>query len=201
MIVANSDNVYQLASYDANNATVIVGVGGYDVSRDLTFATPIYTENINLLATSANGEADLDITVKYEDGTNEDVQNAKVADWHASEADGTEAVYGLGRVNMSSNDIAGERNFRLFEIPVTAKRNSKVQSVSINNKATGTYLTVLGVNAKDEQTSGIDNLTADKDGKTIIAYYNLQGQEVKNAANGLYIVRYADGTSAKLFIK
>lgn len=201
LIVANSGNVYELAPYTGNNATEIVGVGGYDVSRDITFVTPIYTETINLLATSANGEADLDITVKYEDGTNEDVQNAKVADWHASEADGTEAVYGLGRVNMSSNDIAGERNFRLFEVPVTAKRNSKVQSVNINNKAAGTYLTVLGVNAKDEQTSGINSLTADKEGKTIVAYYNLQGQEIKNAANGLYIVRYADGTSAKLYIK
>lgn len=201
LIVANSGNVYELAPYTGNNATVIVGVGGYDVSRDITFVTPIYTETINLLATSANGEADLDITVKYEDGTNEDVQNAKVADWHASEADGTEAIYGLGRVNISSNDIAGERSFRLFEVPVTAKRNSKVQSVNINNKAIGTYLTVLGVNAKDEQTSGINSLTADKEGKTIVAYYNLQGQEVKNAANGLYIVRYADGTSAKLYIK
>lgn len=201
LIVANSGNVYELAPYSGNNATVIVGVGGYDVSRDITFVTPIYTETINLLATSANGEADLDITVKYEDGTNEDVQNAKVADWHASEADGTEAVYGLGRVNISSNDLAGERSFRLFEVPVTAKRNSKVQSVNINNKATGTYLTILGVNAKDEQTSGINSLTADKKGKTIVAYYNLQGQEVKNAANGLYIVRYADGTSAKLYIK
>ena len=201
LIVANSGNVYELAPYSGNNATVIVGVGGYDVSRDITFVTPIYTETINLLATSANGEADLDITVKYEDGTNEDVQNAKVADWHASEADGTEAVYGLGRVNISSNDLAGERSFRLFEVPVTAKRNSKVQSVNINNKATGTYLTILGVNAKDEQTSGINSLTADKEGKTIVAYYNLQGQEVKNAANGLYIVRYADGTSAKLYIK
>lgn len=201
LIVANSGNVYELAPYTGNNATVIVGVGGYDVSRDITFVTPIYTETINLLATSANGEADLDITVKYEDGTNEDVQNAKVADWHASEADGTEAVYGLGRVNISSNDIPGERSFRLFEVPVTAKRNSKVQSVNINNKATGTYITVLGVNAKDEQTSGINSLTADKEGKTIVAYYNLQGQEVKNAANGLYIVRYADGTSAKLYIK
>ena len=201
LIIANSGNVYELAPYTGNNATVIVGVGGYDVSRDITFVTPIYTETINLLATSANGEADLDITVKYEDGTNEDVQNAKVADWHASEADGTEAVYGLGRVNISSNDIAGERSFRLFEVPVTAKRNSKVQSVNINNKATGTYITVLGVNAKDEQTSGINSLTADKEGKTIVAYYNLQGQEVKNAANGLYIVRYADGTSGKLYIK
>lgn len=201
LIVANSGNVYELAPYSGNNATVIVGVGGYDVSRDITFVTPIYTETINLLATSANGEADLDITVKYEDGTNEDVQNAKVADWHASEADGTEAVYGLGRVNISSNDLAGERSFRLFEVPVTAKRNSKVQSVNINNKATGTYLTILGVNAKDEQTSSINSLTADKEGKTIVAYYNLQGQEVKNAANGLYIVRYADGTSAKLYIK
>lgn len=201
LIVANSGNVYELAPYSGNNATVIVGVGGYDVSRDITFVTPIYTETINLLATSANGEADLDITVKYEDGTNEDVQNAKVADWHASEADGTEAVYGLGRVNISSNDLAGERSFRLFEVPVTAKRNSKVQSVNINNKATGTYLTILGVNAKDEQTSGINSLTADKKGKTIVAYYNLQVQEVKNAANGLYIVRYADGTSAKLYIK
>lgn len=201
LVVANSENVYQLAPYDGNNATVIVGVGGYDVSRDLNFTTPIYTDAINLLVTSANGESDLDITVKYEDGSKGDVQNAKVADWHAESPDGSEAVYGLGRVNLSSNDIAGERNFRLFEVSVVSERDSRVASININNKATATYLTIIGVNARDMKTSGINSVTSANDDKVIVAYYNLQGQPVHNASEGLYIVRYADGTSGKVYVK
>ena len=201
LVVTASENVYKLAPYNGANGTVIIGVGGYDVSHNLDFATPIYTEKINLLGTSANGQAELDITVIYEDGSKSDVQSATVADWHSAAPEGTEAVYGLGRVNITSNDIAGERNFRLFEIPVVAQRAQKVKSVNINNKTALTYFTVLGVNAKDEKSSGINSINTDNGEKVIVAYYNLQGQQVENASNGLYIVRYADGTSAKLFVK
>lgn len=202
LVVANSGNVYKLAPYDAQNGTVILGMGaGFDVSRTLTFATPIYTDEINLLATSANGEASLDITVIYDNDSKETVQQATVADWHAAEADGSEAVYGLGRVHITNNDIAGERNFRLFEVPVNAQRANKVKAVKINNISAGTYCTVLGVNAEDKQTSAIEDISADNNSKVIDAYYNLQGQRVENVSNGLYIVRYTDGTSAKIFVK
>lgn len=201
IVIANSGNVYKLAPYDKANATVIVGMGNFDVSRNFTFATPIYTEQINLLVTSANGISDVDMIIEYEDGTKENVQKASVADWHAAEADGTEAVYGLGRVHKNNGDIANERNFRLFEIDATAKRDSKVKSVNINNNTYGSYLTILGVNAKDMKTSGIDSIEDNGSGKIVEAYYNLQGQKVEHAENGLYIVRYSDGTSEKIFIK
>lgn len=202
LVVAKSGNVYKLAPYDTQNGTVIVGVGsGIDVSRTLTFATPIYTDEINLLATSANGEANLDITIIYDDNSNEAVQQAKVADWHAAEADGSEAVYGLGRVHITNNDVAGERNFRLFEVPVNAQRSNKVKAVKINNTSAGTYCTVLGVNAKDQLTSAINGIATDNSSKIIDSYYNLQGQRVDNVSTGLYIVRYTDGTSAKVFVK
>lgn len=201
LVIAQSGNVYQLAPYDKNNATVIVGMGGLDVAHDFTFANPIYTDQINLLVTSANGESEAEITVNYEDGSKENIQNATVADWHAAEADGTEAVYGLGRIHKTNGDIAGERNFRLFEINASANRSSRVKSIKVNNKTYGSYLTVFGVNAKDMKTSGINDIATDNAGKTIVEYYNLQGQKVEHAENGLYIVRYADGTSAKVIIK
>lgn len=199
--VAQSGNVYKFAPYNEKNATVIVGMGNFDVSRDFDFVTPIYTENINLLVTSANGESQVDITINYEDGSKEEVQKATVADWHAAEADGSEAVYGLGRVHKTNGDIANERNFRLFEINAKAQRSSRVKSINVNNNTYGSYLTVLGINAKDMKTSGISDVESDNTGKRIVEYYNLQGQKVEHAENGLYIVHYSDGTSAKIYIK
>lgn len=201
LVIAASGSVYQLAPYDSNNGTMILGYGVIDAKEEFTLATPLYTDKINLLATSANGASSLEIVVNYEDGTSSEIQKAVVEDWHSAEADGTEAVYGLGRVNISSNDIASERRFRLFEVSVEAKRDSKVKSFTINNKGYQSYLTVLGVNAEDKKTSGINDINTDNTDKAIDSYYNLCGQKVESPVTGIYVVRYTDGTCGKVIIK
>lgn len=201
LIVAASGNVYRLAPYDSNNGTMILGYGAIDSKEDFNFASPIFTDKVNILATSANGVSKVEIVVNYEDGTSESANKVDVEDWHANEADGTEAMYGLGRVNINSNDIASERRFRLFEVSADTKRDSKVKSLTINNKGYQSYLTVLGVNAEDKQTSGIDDIESGNTAKTIDSYFNLQGQKVENPVSGIYVVRYTDGSYAKVVIK
>lgn len=201
LVVAASGNVYKLAEYNRSNATVIVGVGGIDVSRNVTLATPIFTEALNLLGVSANGEADLDITVNFENDTKAAPYNVQVADWFANTPEGNEAVYGLGRIHMNNGDIATERGFRLFEITVPCDRTYKVKSININNKTALNYFTLLGVNAVDMKTSGLNGIEEETASREVVAVYNLQGQQVENPVNGLYIFRYSDGSSAKVLVK
>lgn len=201
LIVAASGNVYRLAPYDSTNGTMILGYGAIDAKEEFNFASPIFTDKVNILATSANGASNVEIIVNYEDGSSESANKVNVEDWYANEADGTEAMYGLGRVNISSNDIASERRFRLFEVSVNAKRDSKVKSLTINNKGYQSYLTVLGVNAEDKKTSGIDDIESGNTAKTIDSYFNLQGQKVENPVSGIYVVRYTDGSYSKVTIK
>ena len=51
--------------------------------------------------------------------------------------------------------------------------------------------------------SGIDEIviTPEEDDAIPVAYYNIQGIEVKNPASGFYIVRYSNGTTKKIVIK
>ncbi len=198
LVVANSGNVYKLAPFNSNNATVIAG----GESAGFDFASPIFTENVNLLCISAIGNASLEINVAYDDeSTSAEAATATVSDWFANEANGSEAVYGLGRLNLQSSEIAGDRKFRLFEVAVPAQRNHKVKSINVSNTTAGTYCTVLGVNAVDKLTSGIDTVEDANGNKIVETVFNLQGQKVQNPANGLYIVRYTDGTCTKMLIK
>ncbi|MBP5560506.1 MAG: hypothetical protein J6X70_01695, partial [Muribaculaceae bacterium] len=46
-------------------------------------------------------------------------------------------------------------------------------------------------------STGVDGIKA-IDGKEIQGIYNVNGQQVKNADKGVYIIRYTDGTAAKV---
>ena len=209
LIIAESGNVYHLAPYNENNATVIYGLGGYDLSRTIKLATPLFTDKVNLLVVSANGSSTAEVTIIYENDTKEEVQTFNVDDWYAEEAAGTEAVYGLGRIISQSNyydddaegnDEFGECKYRLFDISVEAQRWSKVKALKINNNSNETYLTVLGVNAMeghqetDIRTSGHENHCQEE-------YFTILGQRTQRPKNGIYIVKRADGTSVKRSVK
>lgn len=95
-----------------------------------------------------------------------------------------------------------------FDVPVSMPRTISVQ-FNINNQL-ATYIikeikfTDLGTNEADatllgkrkigwtyfnEYTTGVEAVTAEDAADVPAVYYNLQGVEVKNPANGIYIVR------------
>lgn len=195
LIVATSGNVYHIAPANGNNATVIAG--GKELS--LQFTEPLNSELINLLVISANGNSQLELVPVYEDETTGEAISASANDWYASSPDGTEAKYGLGRIS-SNNDVSTDKFFRLFEISAPTSKDRKVKSLNIANKTNGAYLTVLGANAEKKSASGIDNIVSNSE-FTIESVSNLQGQKVDAPSAGLYIVRYSNGTSAKVFFK
>ena len=182
--VADSGNVYLIAPYDASNANVIVGVGGYGTSSELSFKTPIYTENVNLLVASAEGGSDAEFTVLYEDGTESATKSAYVEDW--SEASETAPALTLGYVGTNSDEVLPDAGMKLYEIPVMAARISKVKGIKVYNRSWGSKLVVLGVNAEDMLTAQIDKyLEASMQETEIRTYQNIEAEfKVNYAING-----------------
>lgn len=65
-----------------------------------------------------------------------------------------------------------------------------------------TNMKLNGEGTMNIQTSGIEDIIADKDGAgDPVEYYNLQGARVSDPSKGLYIVRDAAGRSSKLMVK
>ncbi|MCD8281814.1 MAG: hypothetical protein LUC22_01005 [Prevotella sp.] len=56
-------------------------------------------------------------------------------------------------------------------------------------------------NIEDTEVSGIEALTADAQGKEVSGYYTIDGQQINAPAKGVNIVKHADGTSKKVFVK
>ena len=200
-IVTSKGTVFTLEPYDAPNA---LRLDAYDDPAELTAVNPSLCERLHILAISANGDCDVEVTVGYEDGSTDEPQTITIQDWYG-DATGT-ALHGFDRIFASKDswdndvdDFDGQNNFRLFEFAINLDATKKFQKVSFQHSTNRTYPTILAL-AKEEKTSGIDSIESDGD-KTIEAVYNIQGIEVKNPKSGLYIVRYSDGSTRKVIIK
>ena len=200
-IVTSKGTVFTLEPYDAPNA---LRLDAYDDPAELTAVNPSFCEQLHILAISANGDCDVEVTVGYEDGSTDEPQTITIQDWYG-DATGT-ALHGFDRIFANNdsweNDVDefdGQNNFRLFEFTINLDATKKFRKVSFQHSKNRTYPTILAL-AKAEKTTGIDSIESDGD-KTIEAIYNIQGIEVKNPTSGLYIVRYSDGSTRKVIIK
>ena len=200
-IVTSKGTVFTLEPYDAPNA---LRLDAYDDPAELTAVNPSFCEQLHILAISANGDCDVEVTVGYEDGSTDEPQTITIQDWYG-DATGT-ALHGFDRIFASNSswiydvdDFDGQNNFRLFEFTINLDATKKFRKVSFQHSKNRTYPTILAL-AKAEKTTGIDSIESDGD-KTIEAIYNIQGIEVKNPTSGLYIVRYSDGSTRKVIIK
>lgn len=199
-----SGNIYKIP-FGEKNAT---SVDEYDPA-ELTLTTPMATENVNLLvfARSYDGIT-LNSSIIYEDGSESDETGYKLSHWayYDGELDGTEALTGIGTILNSLYDgvsVEEEKNIRFYEISLPADKAKKVKAISLSTKG-GEYndeIFAVGVNAKEAKMSGTIDIESNNTDKVAVAYYLLNGQKVDNVSNGLYIVRYSDGTSAKIYIK
>ena len=202
-IVTSNGTEFTLEPYDEPNA---LRLQAYDDPAELTAVNPSLCERLHILAISANGNCDVEVTVGYEDGSTDEPQTITIQDWYG-DATGT-ALHGFDRIFASKDswdnevdDFDGQNNFRLFEFTINLDTTKKFQKVSFQHSTNRTYPTILALSlAKADETSGIDFTESDGE-KTVEAVYNIQGIEVKNPKSGLYIVRYSDGSTRKVIIK
>lgn len=177
-------------------------VDGADIEGDLIFKTPTAAKSIYVIGTGTEGDSNLEITINYNDGTNA-VNNITMYNWDSSDAAARAAavVSGLGRMAGAKNwaGPAGKIDayaFQLFELAVNTDNTKQIKSVGVKLTTALRCASVLGVTTSNDEVTGIDEISADHG--QIINYTTPAGIVLDTPAKGLNIVKYADGTVAKV---
>lgn len=194
---------FVLGDYTKNNAVVLKPY----VRATLTAAEPVNCEEIYILAAASNGSATIAVTINYDDNTNSGPQNIRALDWYANSSDGTDAVYGLGRIKVGStmtysNNQIGDPRFRLFEFTLPADKGKKVKSLGLYGMNWMSWGTVLAVSRKGTSvTTGITDVNAAETSTKVVGIYSLDGMKLNAPVKGINIFKYADGTTKKVMIQ
>ena len=150
-IVKSGNVTYQLAPYTGNNATRIVVKNKEE--KTLTFGNPVKANKLMLLATSTNGKSLFQVTLNYDDGSNDTATELSIDDWNGNEG----AITGLGRIFRTwkeggfdsgayDDDIDGA-NFRLSEVSISSDPAKIVNSITIKGTGNEGYLIPFAVSA------------------------------------------------------
>lgn len=198
VVTAASGTVFKIADVNGNNALKVTP----GEAKSLEFAEPVSAGTLHLLVISSNGSATFSAAPVYFDASEATAkEDCTVADWYSDNADGNEAVYGVGRVAYSNRYESGfdsRLKFRLYEVEIPCDNSKQITGLSLKNSDwEGGVPTVLAV-SKSGKTSSITDLITNNADRAIEGYYNLQGQKVNDPVSGLYIVKYSDGTAAKI---
>lgn len=199
---------YQINPAGLNGLVLKAGkYDGADADGTLVFETPMSGKSIYVVATSADGDTQLNVMVNYTDNTNVE-QQITVRNWdttyYASEA----AVTGLGRLfskdfwGGSAGELQGGYNFMLFESAINIDATKQVKSVTVEKVNVGTCCVVFAVSINNDtvESSGISDIVADDDA-TPVDYYNINGQKLAEPAQGVNIVRYSNGKVRKVVVR
>ena len=207
MITTKNGNVFKLAPFDQNNALVIDKL--YK-KKTILFNQPEEAERIYVLYTSTGGgNNDIMVAPIYEDGTAGDEYNMNAVDWYGYD-DNMTAVGGLGRI-MAKDYEYGEaeldefdfrNDFRVFEYEYDGiDKNKKVKGLTFREFSNGQCGTILAISK-----FGLPVPTGLKEIKNttsthIVGIYNLYGMKLQVPTKGFNIIKFADGTTKKVFIK
>ena len=193
LITTTSGNEYQLADFTSKNALVLKRTS--DVGN-LVFEEPITTKELYVLAICADGSGGISITPIYSDNSRGIFNQFYIYDWFGS-SEGT-AKSGLGRMKRGYKDgireelIEDNYKFRLFEHKIDIDESKQLKGISVKRLRGGTP-TLLAVSMKSSETTGIMNITTESN-STIVGIYTIDGLR-------LNIIKYADGTFKKVYIK
>ena len=196
---------YQLAPYTGNNAISL----NKDVLQDaqLDFVEPSRCEMVHILMFSgANSSAKISVKPIYEDGSEGDYTAWTITRYDRTNTGDAGVNFGIIRAGNTSSknplDKITDTDHFMFEKNLTVDPSKKLKALAF--RSTNYYSTnVIGISKTGyrDATSGIDRVETPASERTVIAIYNLQGVQVKKPVNGLYIIRYSDGTSKKVFIR
>ena len=134
---------FQLASYSASNSLRLLGGG---VVGTLTLAQPRAVNTLYVLAATGSGNTNMNVTVRYTDGSTDFFGNNYVPDWFGG---GSYAILGLGRTTPGGGIDNNTNDPRLYQTTLTlsaAGRAKQIASVGFAN-ANGGVLNVMGLSA------------------------------------------------------
>ena len=164
---------------------------------------------IYALATSSDGNSEVNVVINYADGSTEDAGTAIITNWDSAPAAGSApiVVSGLGRMASkqcwagAAGTIQGGNNFNLFEIRISPNPDKAVVGLTFNRNETegrGQHATVLAVSATVE-VDGVSNLKLNE--KNVVARYAANGQQLSAEQKGINIVKMSDGSIRKIMVK
>lgn len=168
----------------------------------LVFETPQKGKSIYVIATSADGTTDLDMTINYKDGTSEN-QTIQVINWDTASDDA--AVAGLGRLYPKTTwagapGIYGGYVFNLYESAINTNPDKEIVSVKCA-RSNNTCCCVFAVSISSEtvENTGVNGVAADD--AVAVEYYNINGQRLEAPVQGVNIVKYSDGSVRKEVVR
>lgn len=182
----------------------------------LEFETPMKGKSIYVVATSADGDTQLDVTVNYKDGTT-DNQTITVYNWDTSSYANQAAVAGLGRLFPKetwagpAGTIQGGYSFNLYESAINTDPDKEIASVKCEKidlpdpsnpekiKFTCCCVFAVSISSETVEDTGVNGVTADD--AVAVEYYNINGQRLEAPAQGVNIVKYSDGTVRKEVVR
>lgn len=200
IITTNGGVVFELEPYDEPNALRLKR----NEAAVLTANVPTACTALHILAISANGEANVNVTVNYSDGTSEEAVAFVIPDWFG-DSEGA-ALHGFDRIFTCDDDwdneldqFDGRCNFRLYDMTLPVDSSKELQSVAFEHSASTVYPTILSM-AKETALSGVES-AGEVAVPTVVGIYNLNGMKVSRASDGIFIVRYSDGSARKIIMK
>lgn len=197
MTTTASGTQYILAPFDEQNGLLLDAYDTVELTADkMSKCTGVYI----LVAT--NRDATIKVTPTYEDDTDGEAQEANISSY-SSEG---ESALNVKLINASTyswsygNDEIVNDPAVINEVYIPLDDTKALKSLSFEQTSSRPDITVIAV-AKKEAFSGINSVGSVNPGSEIVAIYNLQGQQVANPTSGVYVIRYSDGTTAKVLLK
>lgn len=202
---------YQLADYAADNCLYLPQGGS---NGTLTLATPqsVDTLAILLVGTSKGANYDLkySVTMNYSDGTSTDAGSFTVDDWGSSTNAATDGYY-RWRADYNGGALETNTPYYMSEQLIPADKTKQLSSVTLTSECA--YDTWIGGGGNDwgqlgffalssltTTTTGIDGVSTPTQ-RVIKEIWTIDGRKLNSLQHGLNIVRYSDGTVAKIMVR
>ena len=200
-IMATSGNEYQLAEFDKNNALVLKNSF---IFPKLTFETPQYGSELNLLVLSTGGRGGMMVIPVYEDETSGDAERFGIDDWSMAGVD--VAKDGLGKTKrengrgFNDGDYSSQLQFKVLEHKIKINPEKRLKAIKVRNTAAGKSVAVLAASIKTAIPTGINNVNNDSEAQ-VVGIYTIDGLRLTAPVKGINILKLSNGKVKKVFIK
>lgn len=149
--ILNGVKYFQLAPYNQNNSTRLVGNNTFDTMK---FFTPRSAKNIYVLAVSGSGASTVAFKVLFSDGTSADFTGVTVNDWYGT---GNIVLGSVGRVSRTTNNFEGNTlGPNLYESALTlavTDTAKTIKGIVATKTSVAGFLNIFGVSIIPSQAS------------------------------------------------
>ncbi len=139
---------FQFASFSDNNS---LRLHDQDESGTLSFTEQVMATKVFVMATSGSGNATLNATIEFSDGSTQDFTSLAVPDWFYSTAQPVIAS-GFGRINLANDAVENPSgNPRLYQISMAVLAENQAKTITnitfYKSSSAEGVINIMGVSA------------------------------------------------------